>query len=147
MAGIEYLAVNPARPDADVIVHPLVAQHLRHRFGRSHQSVATPIETSQDRLDHRLQKGEIIIARIGFEPRVHGCQNRYLVFARPRHHLVADTVRTGNLHDIGIEPLEILADIAGKARREAIFTTTGKSHGRDADKIAGRLKSGRVRGG
>src|SRR3546814_6501118 len=33
-AGMEYLALDPAGPDADVVVHPLLAQHLRKAFGR-----------------------------------------------------------------------------------------------------------------
>src|SRR3546814_17768819 len=46
-AGMEYLALDPAGPDADVVVHPLLAQHLRKAFGRCDQRVAAAIQPAQ----------------------------------------------------------------------------------------------------
>src|SRR3546814_16065314 len=38
-AGMENLALDPAGPDADVILHPLLTQPLRKAFGRDRKSV------------------------------------------------------------------------------------------------------------
>ena len=145
--GVENLAIHAARPDADIIVHPLVAEHLGHRFRRCHQSIAAAVQAPQYRFDNRLQKGQIVIAGVGFKPRMHRGQHRNILAARPRYHLVSDPVRAGYLHDIGIEALEIPAHIAGDTGREAIFTASGKSHRRHADQVTRGLEGRRVGGG
>src|SRR3546814_10330247 len=60
-SGMEYLLIDAARPDADIIAHPLFTQHLRHALGRGDDGVETAIETTQQGFDHRLQKSEPII--------------------------------------------------------------------------------------
>src|SRR3546814_7164296 len=57
-AGMEYLALDPAGPDADVVVHPLLAQHLRKAFGRCDQRVAAAIEPAQPGDAERFEEGE-----------------------------------------------------------------------------------------
>ena len=124
--GIEYFAIDATRPDADIIVHPLAPQHLGHRFRWRHQRIAAAVETTQYRFNHRFQKGEIIIAGISLETGVHRCQHRDILATGPGYHLVPDPVGARYLHDIGVEPLKILAHITGDAGWEAIFAAPGK---------------------
>src|SRR3546814_11608893 len=74
--SIEDVPVYAPRPDADIIAHPLFAQELRHRFGRRDDGVAAAVEAAEQRFDHRLQKGEAVIARVCFEARMDGCDRR-----------------------------------------------------------------------
>src|SRR3546814_7451161 len=55
-AGMENLALDPAGPDADVIIHPLLTQHLRKAFGRRDQRVAAAIEPAQPGDAERFEK-------------------------------------------------------------------------------------------
>src|SRR3546814_10591655 len=62
LAGIEYLSIDAAGPDADVVVHPLLAEQLGHRIGGREDGVAAAIETPEGGLDERFQEGEAVIA-------------------------------------------------------------------------------------
>ena len=76
-AGIEDLPIHAARPDADIIAHPLIAQHLRHGFGRREDRIATPIEAPQPSpAPAGFGEGQPVIARIGLEPGVDGRHHR-----------------------------------------------------------------------
>src|SRR3546814_17915144 len=74
---------DPAGPDADVVVHPLLAQHLRKAFGRCEQRVAAAIEPAQPGDAERFEEGEIIVAKIGFEARVDRAGDRNAPSPRP----------------------------------------------------------------
>src|SRR3546814_3430001 len=69
-AWVEHPLLDPARPDADVVIHPLVAQHLRETFGWSDQRIALAIELAQPGDDERFEERQIIIAKISLEARV-----------------------------------------------------------------------------
>src|SRR5690606_15756497 len=68
--GVEDVAFNPAGPDPDIIVHPLLAQHLREAFRRSDERVAATIEAPQPGDDQGFEEGEVIVAKIGLKARV-----------------------------------------------------------------------------
>src|SRR3546814_11419035 len=61
---------------ADVVIHPLVAQHLRETFGWSDQRIALAIELAQPGDDERFEERQIIIAKISLEARVHRTGDR-----------------------------------------------------------------------
>ena len=69
-ARVELVAVDAARPDRDVAVHPLGAQHRGHRFGRRDDRVAAAIQPAHDRARRRLEHLQMIISEIGLEARV-----------------------------------------------------------------------------
>src|SRR3546814_15681988 len=69
-AVMKDLAVDAARPDADIVVHALLAQQLRHRFRGGEDGVAAPVEAAQESQRQRLEEGEPVITGIGFEARV-----------------------------------------------------------------------------
>src|SRR3546814_16142768 len=83
-AWVEHPLLDPARPDADVVIHPLVAQHLRETFGWSDQRIALAIELAQPGDDERFEERQIIIAKIGLEARVHRAGHRQPPPPRPR---------------------------------------------------------------
>ena len=60
--GIELGAVDAARPDRNVAVHPLIAKHRGSRFRRRDQCVAAQIQPPHDRPHQRLQRLQMIIA-------------------------------------------------------------------------------------
>ena len=66
-AGIELLAVDAARPDRDVAVHALGAQHRGGRFGGRDDRVAAAVEAPHDRAHRRLEPLEMVISEIGLE--------------------------------------------------------------------------------
>ena len=75
-AGIEDPLLDPARPDADVVIHPLVAQHLRKAFGGCDQRVALAVELAQPGDDDGFEERQVVIAEIGLEARVHRAGDR-----------------------------------------------------------------------
>jgi hypothetical protein len=112
-ARVEDLAVDAARPDADIVAHPLLAQQLRHRIGRREDGVAATVETAQDRLHQRLQESEAVIAEIGLEAGVDRSDDRNVEAVRQRHRTVAKYVGAGDMEDVGPE----IADVAPHSRR------------------------------
>ena len=76
MARMKDVAVDAAGPDADIVVHPLLAQQLRHRLRGRENRVAAAIEVAQPSLDDWLQEGHAIVSGIGFEARVDRCDDR-----------------------------------------------------------------------
>src|SRR3546814_3758595 len=100
-AGMENLALDPAGPDADVIIHPLLTQHLRKAFGRRDQRVAAAIEPAQPGDAERFEKGEVIIAEIGFEARVDRTGERNMPPPRPGRGLPRHAVGAGDKEDVG----------------------------------------------
>ena len=66
----EAIMIHAARPDRDRRRHAPVAEDLRHAAARHHHLVDAIVEARQD-LDHqRLEERQLVIAEIGFEPRV-----------------------------------------------------------------------------
>ena len=130
--GIEDLAVDAARPDADVVVHPLVAQQLRHRIRRREDRVAAAVEAAQDRQQHRLEEGHAVIARIGLEAGVDRGDHRQVPSARQRHRAVAGNVGAGDVEDVGPEGLEVPARPRRERHAELIFGAARDRQRRDA---------------
>ncbi len=143
---VEDRLVDAARPDADIIAHPLFAQHLRHRIGRRDDRVALAVEAAQDRLEHGLEKRHVVIARIGLEPCMHRSQHRDSVPLRPAHRAVPGAVGAGNVHDIGREPVQVLLDPRRQDGGHAIFGAAGDRQRGQADQVARRLERGGFRG-
>ncbi len=144
-AGMEDRAIHSARPDRDVVIHPLLAQHLRHAFGGCHQRVATPVEAAQASHHHRLGPGHVVIAQVRLEPGVHRGEHRQLASARPADCLMRYRVGRGDVHYVGRERLEALAHPGRERQRNAVLSPAGYRKRRHADKLAGRLE-GRLLG-
>src|SRR3546814_11963226 len=47
LAGIEYLSIDAAGPDADDVDHPLIAEQLRPSIGRRDAGVSAAVETPE----------------------------------------------------------------------------------------------------
>ena len=121
-AGIEDLAVDAARPDADVVVHPLVAQQLRHRIRRREDGVAAAVEAAQHGEHDRLEEGHAVIARIGLEAGMDRGDHRQVPVARQRHRAVAEDVGAGDVEDVGAEGAEVPAAPAAEWHRPSLYS-------------------------
>jgi hypothetical protein len=146
LPGVEDVAIYPAGPDADIIVHALLAQQLGHGFRRRDDRVAAAVEAPQYRFDNRLHEGEAVIARIGFEARVHRCDDGETVIPRPAQAAMAERIGARQMDEIRTKMQEITPDAAGHAIRHAIFLAAGHRKGGRADEVARRREGGRVRG-
>ena len=135
-ARIEDRPFDPARPDADALVHPLPPQHLDHAVGGRHQRIAAAIELAQPGFDHRLHEAETIILRIGLEAGVDARQHRHAVVARPLRALPRGAIGAGDMDDIRAEVLEPAPRFAGQAERYAVFVAPRNGEGGQGDDLA-----------
>src|SRR3546814_10331627 len=140
---MEYLALDPAGPDADVVVHPLLAQHLRKAFGRCDQRVAAAIEPAQPGDAERFEEGEIIVAKIGFEARVDRAGDRNAPSPRPGRGLPRHAVGARDMEDVRRELADILAHPGREGQGNTIFAASRDRHRRQADEIAGSSEESR----
>ena len=114
-----------------------------HAVAGHHHLIEAIIEAALKRDEQRFGKTKMVIARIGFEPRMVRGNDGCATLARPGDGAMADDIRRGHMHDIGIEALEISTDIRAQALTKPIFAATaGHAPAGDRDEIAGRLESG-----
>ena len=143
-AGIEDLAIDAPAPDADIEGHALIAQQLRHRFGRRDDRVAAPIEAAQHRFDDRLQEGEAIIAGVRLEPGMDRRDDRHAAPTRQADGAVAEDFRAGDVDHVRREGGDVASDRERNADRRAIFGAPRNGDRRHPDDLADRGEGGRV---
>jgi len=80
---VEHVLFDTAGPDTDVVIHPLVAQHLREAFRRRDQRIALTIKLAQPGDNHRFEERQVVIAKIGLETRVDRTGDRQPAPPRP----------------------------------------------------------------
>jgi len=141
-AGVENLPVDAARPDPDVVVHPLVAEQLRHRIGGREDRVAAAVEPAHRGEQNRLQERHSVIARVGFEPGVDRGDHRQVPFVRERDRAMAGDVGAGDVQDVGLERLQIPAHPRRDPQAELILGTAGNRQSGDVDEVAPGLEGG-----
>ena len=83
LGRIEDRAVDPARPDRNVVMHCLRGEFGDLALRWRHQRIAALVEAAQHAFDQRFEETETVIARVGFEPRMDRCQHRDILRARP----------------------------------------------------------------
>jgi enoyl-CoA hydratase/carnithine racemase len=136
------LAIDPARPDVDIVVHPLFAQHLGEAFRWHHQRIAAAVETAQHRNHHRLEPGEVVILKIGLEAGMDRGQHRQPAPPRPADRAVGHHIRRGDMDHVGREFGQIAPHPGAERQRKAVFGPTGDRKRRHRDQIALRLERG-----
>src|SRR3546814_3057743 len=83
--------------------------------------VAAAIEPAQPGDAERFEKGEVIIAEIGFEARVDRTGDRNMPPPRPGRGLPRHAVGAGDMEDVGGKFGDILAHPRRKGQRHAIL--------------------------
>ena len=141
--GIEDLPVDAAGPDADVVVHALVAEQLGHGIGRREDGVAAAVEAPEDREHHRLEEGQAVIARIGLEAGVDRGDHRQVQPVGEGHRAVAGDLRACDVEDVRPERLEVPAHAGRDADSDPVFGPAGEGHCGDVDQVAGRREGRR----
>jgi hypothetical protein len=144
---VEDFPVDPARPDADVVVHPLIAEQLSHGIGWGEDRVAAPVE-SPERGDHdRLKEAKAVITKVGLETSVNGGHDRQVQLVRESHRPMAEHLRAGDVKDVGLEALNVPLHPWRYHQRRAILAPAGDRESRDRDQVPvrgeSRLRHGR----